>query len=67
MKLSQHEASTPLWGKIEKHYSAELTRYRARIENPRIEEKERIELAWKIAVIKGLLASASEEQKSAEQ
>lgn len=63
MKLNPHEINTSVWQKIAEHYTPILAKYRARIENPRIEEKERIELAWKIAGIKELLAMAEPEQE----
>lgn len=56
MKLSPHEVGQPLWQKLVEHHEAELVKLRARIENPRINEAERIELAWKIHTIKRFLA-----------
>lgn len=67
MKLNPHEINTSVWQKIEAHYTPILAKYRTRIENPRIEEKERIELAWKIASVKELLALAEPDKTSAEQ
>ena len=63
MKLSPHEVNQPLWSKLTSHYEPILAKHRARIENPRIKEEERIELAWRIAGIKELLALAEPEQK----
>lgn len=63
MKLTPYETNTPLWAKLVEHYTPILTKYRARIENPRIAETERIELAWKIASIKDLLALAEPERE----
>lgn len=66
MKLTPHEINTAVWQKIDDHYKPILAKYRARIEQPRIEEKERIELAWKIAGVKELLALAELDKTSAE-
>lgn len=63
MKLSSHEIATPLWQKLEAHYTPELAKLRARAENPRLPEAERIELLWQIHFIKNFLALAEPEQK----
>lgn len=63
MKLSPHEINTPLWSKLTAHYEPILAKHRARLENPKIHEAERLELCWKIAAIKELLAMAVPEQK----
>lgn len=58
MKLSQSEVQSPLWVKISNYYSSMLVKYRGRLENPRIEERERLELCWRIYEIKNLLMLA---------
>jgi hypothetical protein len=63
MKLAPHEIATPLWGKLVEHHQATLTKFRARLENPRIEEPERRELAWRIHTIKEFLALAEPERE----
>lgn len=63
MKLAPHEVGTPLWQKLIGHYEETLTKYRARIENPRITEGERIQLAWQIHTIKEFLALGQPERK----
>ena len=54
--LAPHESGSPLWQKIEAHIKFRLIKHRARIENPRITEAERMQLAWQIATIKEFLA-----------
>lgn len=54
--LAPHETGSPLWQKLVAHHDAELVKLRARIENPRITETERIELAWRITGIKKFLS-----------
>jgi len=61
MKLSPHEVATPLWTKLTEYHEAELVGLRARIENPRITEAERIQLAWTIHAIKKFLSLATPE------
>lgn len=63
MKLGPHELGSPLWQKLETHYRTKLATYRAEIENPRIKPERHIELAWKIATIKGFLALAEPGQE----
>ena len=63
MKLTPHEIALPLWNKLTEHYTPILAKYRARIENPRITEADRIELAWRIAGIKDFLNLATPEEK----
>lgn len=64
MKLNPHEIGTPLWDKLARHHADKLTKLRARIEQPRISEAERIELAWRIYAIKDFLALAEPAQKT---
>lgn len=54
--LNPAEVGSPLWQKLVAHHDAELVKLRARIENPRITETERVELAWKIHTIKKFLS-----------
>ena len=64
MKLNPHEVATPLWGKLVGHYTPILAKHRARLENPRLPEAERIELCWKIAAIKELFELAEPDRKA---
>lgn len=63
MRLTQYEIATPLWTKLVEFYTPELVRLRARAENPKMPEAERIELLWQIKFIKDFLALAEPEQK----
>jgi len=63
MKLAAHEIATPLWTKLVEYYTAKLAKLRARAENPRLPEKDRVELLWQIEFIKDFLALAEPEQK----
>lgn len=63
MKLAAHEIATPLWSKLVEFYTPELAKLRARAENPRLPEVERIDLLWQIKHIKDFLALAEPEQK----
>lgn len=63
MKLAQHEAASPLWQKLKTHHESILAQKRSRLENPRIEEKERIQLAWQIDTLKEFLALGEPERK----
>lgn len=63
MKLLPSEVASPLWSKLCEHYEPLLAKARARLENPRITEAERIELCWKIAGLKDFLALAVPEEK----
>lgn len=65
LKLSPHEANSPVWQKIEAHYRPKLAKYRARLENPTTPADERQDLAWKIAGIKDLLNLANQEKGDA--
>ena len=56
MKLAAHEVASPLWQKLKDHHESVLAAKRARLENPRIEERERIQLAWQIDTVKEFLA-----------
>jgi len=63
MKLAPHEIASPLWQKLKSHTEAQLERKRSRLENPRIDERERIQLAWQIDTWKELLALGEPERK----
>ena len=63
MKLNAFEVSTPLWQKLEAHYTPELAKLRARAENPELPESDRVPLLWRIKFIKEFLALAEPEQK----
>lgn len=56
MKLNQAEIGSPLWQRLKAHHEQILAEKRARLENPRIAEPERIQLAWEIHTIKQFLA-----------
>ena len=64
MKLTPHDIAQPLWSKLVEWYTPTLAKHRARLENPRIEESERIELCWKIAAIKDLFSLAEPVKKA---
>lgn len=66
MKLVAHEIATPLWTKLVEYHTPKLAALRARLENPRMPEVERIELCWQIKFIKDFLALAEPEQKKKE-
>ena len=59
MSLSPFETDTPLWAKLVAIHEAKLVKLRARIENPRISEPERVQLAWTITSIKEFLSLAN--------
>lgn len=63
MKLTPHEVAQPLWSKLVDHYTPLLAKHRARLENPALQESERIALCYKIQSIKEFLALAEPEQK----
>lgn len=63
--LNPHEANTPVWQKIEQHLNTQLAKKRERLENPRIAEAERIQLAWQIDTYKEFLALGQPEKKTA--
>ncbi len=63
MKLAPHEVQSALWQKLVEHYTPLLEKYRARVENPRVTETERIELCWKIASIKEFFDLAQPDRK----
>lgn len=62
--LNLHDIQTACWGKLKKHYEAKLAEYRIRLENPNIEERERVALCWKIDTIKGLMLLDQEARKN---
>ena len=66
MKLNPAEIGSPLWQKLVEHHEEKLAKYRGRIENPRILEAERIELAWKIFMIKEFLSLGTAEETVAD-
>ena len=63
MALNPQEIGTPLWQKLKELHELTLVKWRRRLENPRITEAERIELAWKIYTIKDFLALGEPERK----
>lgn len=63
MKLTIHEVATPLWQKLEAHYTPKLAALRARVENPELEEAKRIPLLWHIQYIKEFLELAQLDPK----
>ena len=63
MKLAPHEIASPLWQKLTEHYTPLLAKHRARLENPLIQESERIALCWKIAAIKEFFDLAEADRK----
>ncbi len=63
MKLNAFEIASPLWQKLEAHYTPELAKLRARAENPELSESDRVPLLWRIKFIKDFFALAEPEQK----
>ncbi|MES3041809.1 MAG: hypothetical protein V4730_11760 [Pseudomonadota bacterium] len=63
MKLNQHDVSTPLWQKLEAHYTPTLAKLRARAENPELPEAQRTPLLWQIKFIKEFLEMAEPDKK----
>ena len=61
--LSNMDIDTACWRKLKAHCNESLTEMRARLENPRIEESERVALCWKIDTVKGFLALGDPTQK----
>lgn len=64
MKLNDFEIQSSTWLKLSTYYKDKLSLYRARIENPNLDEKARIALCWQIKVIKELLNHAEKEDLS---
>lgn len=64
MKLNPLDIRSQAWEKLLSHYKPILAKHRARLENPDIEERERIGLAWQIKVIKGLIAHGDLDAKN---
>lgn len=63
MRLTPFEVQSALWAKLTEHYTPTLAKHRARLENPAIDERERIGLQWQIKVLKDFLALAEPERK----
>lgn len=63
MKLEPHEINSPLWTKLVQHYSEELSKYRARAENPMLPQDDRQGLLWRIYEIKEILKLAEPTSK----
>lgn len=58
------DVQTQCWERLRKHYEQQLVKWRARLENPNIEERERIALCWQIDTAKNLLALEVEARKN---
>jgi hypothetical protein len=63
MKLSQHDVASQCWQKIKTYYDEVIAKKRERLENPRISDAERLQLAWEIDGIKKVLAHGEPERK----
>lgn len=64
MRLTNVEISSSLWNKLVDHYTPMLAKLRARAENPKLSEAERMPLLWKITHIKELLEMAEPSTKN---
>lgn len=62
--LTLIDVQSQCWERLKKHYQAQLAEWRARLENPNIEERERIALCWKIDTAKNLLAMEDTARKN---
>jgi hypothetical protein len=58
MKLNDFEIQSSTWQKLSEYYRTKLADYRARIENPTMDDRARLALCWQIKVIKELLDHA---------
>lgn len=58
MKLTPHDIGTPLWQKLEDHYTPILAKLRARAENPDLTEADRLPLLHQVKFIKEFIALA---------
>lgn len=63
MKLNHAEIATPLWQKLDAHYTPTLAKLRARAENPELPEAQRLPLLWQIKHIKDFLEMAQPDPK----
>lgn len=61
--FTDHERKSSTWEKLQAHYKPLLAKHRARLENPSIDDRERVALCWKIDMIKGLLALGEQDNK----
>jgi hypothetical protein len=61
--LTDFERKSSVWEKLVAHYSEKLAKARQRLENPDIDERERIKLCWQIDTIKSLLALGEQDSK----
>lgn len=61
--LTDFERKSSTWEKLVAHYTPLLAKHRARLENPNIEERERVKLCWQIDTIKNLLALGEQDKK----
>lgn len=61
--LTDFERKSSTWEKLVAYYTPLLAKHRARLENPNIEERERVKLCWQIDTIKNLLALGEQDKK----
>lgn len=62
--LNISDVQSQCWQRLKTHYAARLIEWRTRLENPTIEERERIALCWQIDAAKKLLAFEDEARKN---
>lgn len=62
--LTPFECQSETWQKLMRHYKPLLAKYRARLESPSTEERERVALCWKIDTIKQLIALGEPDEKN---
>jgi hypothetical protein len=63
VKLSQHDVASQCWQKIKTYYDEVIAKKRERLENPRISDAERLQLAWQIDTVKEVLSLGEPERK----
>ena len=62
--LTKTEVNTECWRKLREHYEEVLAGMRARLEQPRMDERERTALCWQIQTVKEFLAIEEQAQKN---
>lgn len=62
--LTNAEVNTECWRKLKAHYVEVLAHMRSRLEQPRMDERERTALCWQIQIVKEFLAIEDQAQKN---
>lgn len=55
LMLTPSDVQSECWTRMKKQFETQLTEWRGRLENPNIEERERLALCWKIDTVKQIL------------